>query len=62
MGYIITKEEVRKATELVNSEFSEEMINEMGHIAEGMYYLKLGLDDELRNDYGITIKDLEETI
>ncbi|MGN6346765.1 MAG: hypothetical protein ACTHME_03590 [Candidatus Nitrosocosmicus sp.] len=62
MGYIITRDEVRKATELVNSEFSEEMIEEIGHIAEGMYYLKLGLDDEFRNYYGITIKELEENI
>lgn len=60
MGFLITTDNVRKATELANTDFSKDMINEMGHIADAMYYLKLGLDDEFRNGYGITIKELEE--
>ena len=60
MGYLITTDHVRKAIELVNSGFSKDMINEMGHIADAMYYLKLGLDDDFRNEYGISMKELEE--
>ena len=60
MDYQITSEDVRKAIKLANSKFSEEMINESGNFAEAIYLLKLGLDDVYRNEYGITIKELEE--
>jgi len=60
LGYQITMDDVRKAIKLANSHFSEEMIDEMGYFAEAMNFLKLGLDDDYRNDYGITKNELEE--
>jgi hypothetical protein len=60
MGYHMTMDDVKRAIKLAKSSFSEEMITEMGHFAEAMNYLKLGLDSESRIEYGITIKELEE--
>jgi hypothetical protein len=56
--YIIPSDNIRKDIELSEPIFSEEMIEEMGQIADGMYYLKLGLDDEYDNGYGITANGL----
>lgn len=49
----------RKAIKLANSNFLEDMINEMGYFADAMYYLKFGLDDD-PNEYGITKNELDE--
>lgn len=60
MGYNMTMDDVRRAIKLAKSNFSDEMIDEMGYFAETFYFLKEGLQSPSRESYGITEKELED--
>lgn len=60
MGYVMTTDDVRRALKLAKAHFSDEMVEEMGYLADTFYFLKEGLESPSRNGYGITKEELEE--